>query len=108
MNQLQLNAVLIERSALRYTPAGIPVIEMQLQHCSQALDAGLPRQLDFAFGAIAIGATAQQLAGVDLGGELALSGFLAPRSRRSRRLLVHVQAFTRGGAAPAGPTNRVD
>jgi primosomal replication protein N len=95
VNRLQMSATLIERTNLRYTPAGIPVIEAQLQHRSQAVEAGIDRQLDFPFGAIAIGDTARQLADESLGRHLQLSGFLAPRSRRSPRLLVHVLEFTR-------------
>jgi primosomal replication protein N len=97
-----MDATLIERTALRYTPAGIPVIEAQLQHQSEVTEAGLRRILDFAFGAIAIGETATRLANESLGGQLQLRGFLAPRSRRSTRLLVHVLEFQRradGGAA---------
>jgi primosomal replication protein N len=96
-----MQATLMERTGLRYTPAGIPVVEAQLQHRSDTVEAGLPRRLAFDFAAIAIGETAQQLAGVELGSELGLSGFLAPRSRRSTRLLVHVQAFSRLATPPA-------
>ena len=90
-----MQATLIERTGLRYTPAGIPVVEAQLQHRSETIEAGLPRRLAFDFAVIAIGETAQALAGVELGSELGLNGFLAPRSRRSTRLLVHVQTFSR-------------
>ena len=93
-----MSATLIERTALRYTPAGIPVIEAQLQHRSQATEAGVERRLDFAFGAIAIGDAARKLADEKLGEQLQVSGFLAPRSRRSSRLLVHVLEFTRCAA----------
>jgi primosomal replication protein N len=103
-----MNATLIERGNLRYTPAGIPVIEAQLQHRSQAVEAGIERLLDFAFGAIAIGDTARQLADEDLGGHLQLSGFLAPRSRRSARLLVHVLEFTRCAPPEQPGANRND
>jgi len=92
----------MERSALRYTPAGIPVVEAQLQHLSQALEAGIARRLDFALDVIAMGDTAQRLAREELGSELALIGFLATRSRRSTRLRVHVVEFSRL-AAVAGP-----
>jgi len=98
VNRLQMSATLIERTNLRYTPAGIPVIEAQLQHRSQTQEAGIERLLDFAFGAVAIGELAKRLANEDLGGHLQLSGFLAPRSRRSNRLLVHVLDFTRCAA----------
>ncbi len=98
-----MNATLVERTALRFTPAGIPVLEAQLQHVSQAVEAGITRRLDFALDVIAMGETAQQLARESLGSELAMSGFLAPRSRRSSRLRVHVVDFSRL-VAPAMPS----
>jgi primosomal replication protein N len=96
-----MNATLVERSALRFTPAGIPVIDLQLEHESEAMEAGVRRLLKFAFQAIAIGDTAICLAQERLGDALALHGFLAPRSRRSMRLLVHVLEYERV-PAPAG------
>ena len=96
-----MDATLIERSALRFTPAGVPVIDAQLQHRSRLEEGGVARDLDFAFDAIAIGAAARMLAAESLGSALAATGFLAPRSRRSKRLLVHVLEFTRGGAPAA-------
>ena len=90
-----MQARLLERSALRFTPAGIPVVEAQLQHCSEALEAGIARRLDFAFDAIAVGDIAHRLAQEELGSTLVVLGFLATRSRRSTRLQVHVTAFSR-------------
>ncbi len=98
-----MQASLLERSALRFTPAGIPVVEAQLQHCSETLEAGIPRRLDFPFSAIAIGDMAHRLAQEELGSTLVVSGFLAPRSRRSTRLMVHVLAFSRRTAPPGAP-----
>ena len=98
-----MQATLVERMALRYTPAGIPVVEAQLQHRSELVEAGLQRRLAFDFSAIAIGDTARALALAELGSELGLSGFLAPRSARSTRLLVHVLEFSR----LAGPKRAV-
>jgi len=102
VNRVDMNAILVERSALRFTPAGIPVIELQLEHESEALEAGVRRRLKFPFAAIAIGDTAKGLAGERLGDALALHGFLAPRSRRSVRLLVHVLEYARLACAGAG------
>ena len=102
-----MQGTLIERSAIRFTPAGIPVVEAQLQHLSELVEAGMKRRLDFAFDALAIGDTAKRLAAESLGSELALSGFMAPRSRRSTRLLVHVLEFTRL-AARESDANRND
>jgi len=95
VNRVLLNATLIERTALRYTPAGVAVIEAQLQHQSDTVEAGVSRRLQFPFVVIALGGTAKQLANESLGSELSLTGFLAPRSRRSSRLLVHVQQYSR-------------
>jgi len=98
----------MERTALRYTPAGVAVIEAQLQHQSETIEAGVPRKLQFAFAAIALGGVARQLASESLGVELTVSGFLAPRSRRSARLLVHVLAFSRLAASTQPGTNQRD
>ena len=103
-----MNATLIERTALRYTPAGVAVIEAQLQHRSETIEAGVSRKLQFPFAAIALGGTATQLASEDLGSELALSGFLAPRSRRSTRLLVHVLEISRLAAPGQTQASRND
>lgn len=106
-----MNATLIERTALRYTPAGTAVIEAQMQHQSETIEAGMSRRLEFPFGAIALGGTAKQLASESLGSELELRGFLAPRSRRSTRLLVHVQEFSRLAAPKlrqAGRNEQID
>ena len=105
-----MQASLLERTDVRYTPAGIPVVEAQFEHRSETMEAGMQRRLAFDFAAIAIGQTAEALAGVELGSELGLSGFLAPRSRRSTRLLVHVLDFSRQAAPPVavvpGPAER--
>jgi len=73
-----------------------------MQHRSRTEEAGIDRQLDFSFGAIAIGEAARQLAQENLGEELELEGFVAPRSRRSSRLLVHVRSFRRCPEAGSG------
>ncbi len=90
-----LSATLLERAALRFTPAGVAVLEAKLQHHSEVLEAGVKRRLQFDFSAIALGSNARELAAQPLGSELELSAFLAPRSRRSARLVVHVLGFSR-------------
>jgi primosomal replication protein N len=90
-----MNATLIERAAVRFTPAGVPVLDARLRHLSTLTEAGVERVLDFSFDAVALGETATRLAAEQLGGDLELDGFLAPRSKRSTRILVHVQEFSR-------------
>lgn len=95
MNRVELNAVLVERAALRITPAGVAVLDMQLQHRSETVEAGVPRTLDFVVDAMAIGGAARTLAAESLGGALRVSGFLAPRSPRSKRVVVHITQYER-------------
>ena len=95
MNRVVLNAVLVERAALRATPAGVAVLEMQLQHRSETVEAGVPRTLDFSVDAMAIGEAARTLAAESLGAALRVTGFLAPRSQRSKRVVVHITQVER-------------
>jgi primosomal replication protein N len=103
-----MSATLVERQALRFTPAGVPVVEATLQHRSRTVEAGIDRLLDFPFGVVAVGDAARQLAEESLGGQLQISGFLAPRSRRSTRLMVHVLEFTRCAAPDEADPARND
>src|SRR5690625_3423385 len=49
---------------LRHTPAGVPVLSLDLHHQSQSTQGEFTRQLDFSFTAVAVGALAQQLSTV--------------------------------------------
>jgi primosomal replication protein N len=93
LNRVQLSASLAVRSDLRFTPVGVPVLELGLAHESAVAEAGAERALRFEVDAIALGDMAQRLARIDLGTKLNLTGFLAPRSRRSRRLVLHINEF---------------
>jgi primosomal replication protein N len=93
LNRVQLSASLAARSDLRFTPVGVPVLELGLAHQSAVAEAGTERTLQFELDAIALGDIAQRLARVDLGTKLNLTGFLAPRSRRSRRPVLHINEF---------------
>jgi primosomal replication protein N len=97
VNQFLLSACLIERSEVRYTPAGVPVVEVRLRCQSEVLEAGSARTLDFQVGAIGLGPMALALERPSLGAVLELEGFIAPRSRRSGRLVLHVTACRAAG-----------
>ena len=81
---------LLELSALRYTPAGIPALEFKLRHESEQAEAGSPRKVEAEIGGIAFGAQARLLAAAKLNTELKLHGFLAAKSKRSKKLVLHV------------------
>ena len=55
MNRLVLTAQLAERGALRYTPAGLPALDLSLKHESQATQDGQVRQVWFDIRARVIG-----------------------------------------------------
>ena len=44
MNRLVLQAQLVERSAPRYTPAGLPALDLSLRHESTVSEDGQPRR----------------------------------------------------------------
>jgi primosomal replication protein N len=75
---------------LRYTPAGVAAVEFKLRHESQLDEAGTPRKVEAEIGAIAFETQARLLAGARMNTELKLHGFLAARSKRSKKLVLHV------------------
>ncbi|MQM34563.1 MAG: primosomal replication protein N [Candidatus Accumulibacter phosphatis] len=90
LNRVELAGVLIERKALRFTPAGVPVVECLIGHQSEQVEAGSPRRVECEIAAIAVGATAQWLQAATPGAALHLTGFLAARSRNSKQPRLHV------------------
>jgi len=53
-------------------------------------EAGVSRAVDAEIGAIAFDTQARLLAGARLNSELRLAGFLAAKSKRSKKLVLHV------------------
>jgi primosomal replication protein N len=85
-----LSARLLELGALRYTPAGIPAVEFRLRHDSEQVEAQHPRKVEAEIGAVAFGAQARLLTGIPLNTALKVHGFLSAKSKRSKRLVLHV------------------
>ena len=93
MNLSEISGTLTEREMVRYTPAGIQVFEGVFHHRSELTEAGRIRTLEYDFPAISFGETAEGLNALPLGKELSIKGFLAPRSMKSRRLIVHITEY---------------
>jgi len=89
MNRVVLSGVLVERQALRYTPAGLPALNLGLKHESMLSEDGQPRKVSMEMRAVAIGGITQQLGSMALGAEGLFSGFLAS-ARNGRGLLFHI------------------
>jgi len=95
MNEFRISGILVERAALRFTPAGVAVVEAQIRHQSAVMEAGTPRTVEFVVRAIGLGPIAKELEHEALGARLDLSGFLTTRSRRSARLVLHLTGMRR-------------
>ena len=89
MNHVVLSAVLVERKALRYTPAGLPALDVSLFHESTVSEDGQPRKVSMEMRAVAIGEVTRTLLAVTLGSAALYSGFLAS-ARNGRGLILHI------------------
>jgi primosomal replication protein N len=85
-----LSGRLLELGALRYTPAGVAAVEFKLAHESEQDEAGARRKIRAEISAIAFETQAKLLAGLPLGAPVRIQGFLGARSKRSKRLILHV------------------
>ena len=89
-NRLAFDALLTERGALRYTPAGIPAIECSLRHQSVQAEAGSERRVECELFAVAFGDVARELAARPVGSALRCEGFLARRYRTGITVALHI------------------
>ena len=89
-NVAELAGRILERGAMRHTPAGIPVIEFRLAHASRQMEAGQQRQVDCEMPCVALGPMAQLMTDSKPGDPMTISGFLSARSQNSRTLVLHV------------------
>ena len=92
MNQLILNAGIAEASALRYTPAGLPALDLRLEHESEVTEAGQERQVKVAIKAVAFGGVAETLRQQAIGSNWRFTGFLAT-PRNGKNAVLHIQSF---------------
>jgi primosomal replication protein N len=89
VNRLLLSGSVLQRSAPRSTPAGLPVLELVLKHESEVEQAGQPRKVSVEIKALAIGEITVVLTRMPLGSEARFAGFLAS-ARNGRGWLFHV------------------
>ncbi|WP_423839167.1 primosomal replication protein N [Undibacterium luofuense] len=93
MNQLQLRASVLEKEALRHTPAGIPVATAILSHRSEQSEAGYQRIAEMEITALVAGPQAARFAQIPAGTELMVQGFLCRKNRNSKSLVLHISEF---------------
>jgi len=91
-NRLVLTARITALSALRYTPAGLPALDLELEHESQQTEDKVARAVKVSIKAVAFGELTQRLLALDLTQAIHFKGFLvSPRYGKS--VTFHVQDF---------------
>jgi len=95
-NQFVLTAQIEALKALRYTPAGLPALDIELVHESEVTEAGQSRQIKLMVKAIALGSLAESLVKQTVGSAWCFTGFMAAfRSKPlpSKQLVFHIQSY---------------
>lgn len=92
-NRVILTGQMVARDSLRYTPAGIPALDLTLEHESVQTEGQLPRTVKATIDAVAIGELARRMDALHSGCRVTVTGFLANRSRRSTRVILHINEF---------------
>ena len=90
---MTLGAVIAEAEALRYTPAGIPALTLQLDNESECQEAETSRKVTMSIKAMAFGALAERLVKQPVGSQWEFQGFLA-NGRGGKQVVFHIQEFT--------------
>ena len=98
MNQVRLTASIAEASPLRYTPAGIPALNLVLEHQSELAGGdeghakGITRQVKLTMRAVVFGSLAETSARFELGKPMLFTGFLI-NARTSKSIVFHIQSI---------------
>jgi primosomal replication protein N len=89
-NRLVISGEVTEISALRRTPSGVPVLGFKLRHASRQIENDQPRNVECELEAIVIGPCAT-MTGLGVAGKVKLEGFLAQKSLRNTKPVLHVE-----------------
>jgi primosomal replication protein N len=92
VNRTELKACIAEQGALRYTPAGLPALDLILEHASEVQEAGQMRKIQLKLRALAIGSLAERLGKQAVGSVWMFQGFLAT-PRQGKSVVLHIQEF---------------
>jgi primosomal replication protein N len=88
-NRVVLRGRLVEMDALRYTPAGVPIVKFRIAHESSQSEAGTERRVDCEVSGVAFETEAKLLASAPLGSEMSITGFLDRKGKSSRQVELH-------------------
>ncbi|PSJ18735.1 primosomal replication protein N [Nitrosomonas supralitoralis] len=88
-NQTIICGEIVKLGILRYTPAGIAVIEFTVSHGSQQQEAGVVRKIVFDIIVVAMGKLALTVAEFKLNSRVKLTGFLNRKNHMNQQLVLH-------------------
>lgn len=94
MNRFSVTAVVVQVQSLRYTPAGIPAVNLVLEHESQVVELDTPRLVKLQLRAVAFGALAEVLSRQGMDTSCRFEGFLA-NARTGKGVVFHIQDFSK-------------
>jgi len=94
LNELQLSARIAQVLPLRYTPAGLPALDVMLEHEADVTDAGVPRRVKLSLRGLAFGTQAETLVRADLAAQWLFKGFVA-QARNGKGVVFHIQDIQR-------------
>lgn len=92
-NSVCLSGKLSSFDALRYSPAGIAIMEFRLIHASPQIEGGMRREIEFEIDGMAVAETAIRLSGLQKGNHVRAEGFLARRGPKNRKIVFHINHF---------------
>jgi len=93
VNRVLLTARIVERGPMRYTPAGLPALDMRLSHAEPVEQDGPPRQVSLEIHATAIGGLVSRLQALAVGDTADFAGYLA-KQRNGRGVMLHITELT--------------
>ena len=95
-NFVEVSGQITQIDAIRYTPAGVALLNAQIEHKSTQLEVGMKRVIEQGFKCRFAGELAKEASRLSLGKQVKVRGFLASTKRGSMSLIVHVQELEFG------------
>ena len=86
--------MVVQVQSMRYTPAGIPAVNLVLEHESQIVEMDTPRLVKLQLKAIAFGTQAEVLSRQGLDSVCEFHGFMAS-ARSGKGVVFHIQDFSK-------------
>jgi primosomal replication protein N len=89
-NRLVIQGELLKVDELRFTPVGIPILDLLIGHMSEQVEAGMKRRVECEISAVVMGELANACRSLKEGTAIRAVGFLARRSLKSTQLVMHI------------------